>query len=197
MNQDFGDLEKNVYTLTDPNESRHDCVYVVDEHYLVTYQSDDHSMLEVGQKLVVYNLLDKNIKVEVSVYDKCEILDIIVLETTHKFDFERGNTRHHTVNRLYHQLGINQENRTPLWTQGTLTERFNGRYLGSTTGMLGDVIFDEFNKFIGIVVAKRGEEDKIFILKHTLVDSNVPKGLTHDVRFENVRLNRFIFFISG
>ncbi|EGT58706.1 hypothetical protein CAEBREN_14208 [Caenorhabditis brenneri] len=92
MDQEFRDLEKNVYTLTDPNESKHDCVYVFDEHHLVTYQRDDHSMIEVGQKLVVYNLLDKNIKVEVSVYYKSEILDIIVLETTHKFDFERDNT---------------------------------------------------------------------------------------------------------
>ncbi|CAL2042813.1 unnamed protein product [Caenorhabditis brenneri] len=182
MNQEFRDLEKNVYTLTDPNESKHDCVYVFDEHHLVTYQRDDHSMIEVGQKLVVYNLLDKNIKVEVSVYHKCEILDIIVLKTTHKFDFECDNTWHHHAPRPYHQLGINQTNRTPLWTQGTLTERFSsGRYLGSTDGMLGDVIFDEFGRFIGIVVAKKGNNDKIQILKHTLIVSRIEKGLTDDV----------------
>ncbi|EGT58640.1 hypothetical protein CAEBREN_02211 [Caenorhabditis brenneri] len=132
MDEQFRNLEKLMYTLTDPEHSKkHDCVFVIGKRYAVSYQHEDHSTLELGQKLVIHNLLDKTIKKNVKVFFKSRDIGIITFETTGDYEFDDFSalTRYGMVPRPYHQLGINQENRTPVWTTGTIIERSSRIYL--------------------------------------------------------------------
>ncbi|EGT58709.1 hypothetical protein CAEBREN_16639 [Caenorhabditis brenneri] len=184
MDQQFRNLEKLMYTLTDPETSdEHDCVFVIGKHHAVTYEEGDHSMLQIGEKGIIYNLLNKEIKLEVNVFYKNVETGILILETlnNHEFDYVPELTSYTIVPRPYHQLSIRQTDRTPLWNTGTLIRKSKGHayYLGNTDGMLGDVIFDEYATFIGMVVTKR--EGNIFILKSSIICSNIQTAINEEI----------------
>ncbi|EGT58673.1 hypothetical protein CAEBREN_19505 [Caenorhabditis brenneri] len=159
------------------------------KHHAVTYDADgqfvfdEDQKIEDRQKFYIYNLLDKTIKVEVFPRYKISSKNpLIMLETTNDYEFESTleiclNTY---VPRPYQQLGINQADRTISWNTGKLlkTDKHHYHYFGNTDGMCGDVIFDQYLRFIGIVVGK--EEGHIKILVSIIVRANISKGVDLD-----------------
>ncbi|EGT58708.1 hypothetical protein CAEBREN_22685 [Caenorhabditis brenneri] len=175
-------FEKLIYTLTPPDSLSHDCVFVVGKKYAVTYATDNHSNLEENRTYSMYNLMDKNIKVEASLFLKKEALKYIIFETIdgHEFEFYPEASWHSYVPRPYYQLGINQADRTPSWTTGTLIEKekYDRTFIGTTDGMNGDVIFDKYARLIGIVIRKI--DGKIEILKDNIFKLEIQDDESED-----------------
>lgn len=121
MDQQFKPLEKMIFTVTPPESATHDCVFVIDRNNVVTYANGDHSEFLVGQQKTIYNVVDKNIKVEVTVLYRIEHTGILIFKTLNDYSFEIDPVDlTWYVPRPYHLLGVNQSDRSPVWQNGTI-----------------------------------------------------------------------------
>ncbi|CAL2042812.1 unnamed protein product [Caenorhabditis brenneri] len=180
MEERWKDAEKLIYTLSDPaTSSNHDCVVVLNEHHAAAYTADDQ--IDEGQEMTIFNYLDKNIKVEVSVVYKDANLGYLVFKTLNDYEFGLVPDvfEYAYVPKPYHQLAIS--NGTFTWSTGRFvkTDKYHIRVFGNTDGMCGDVIFDKYASFVGIVTKK--EDGKIVIVKSEVLYYDIGSGPGDDV----------------
>ncbi|KAG4080112.1 hypothetical protein HA402_008183 [Bradysia odoriphaga] len=151
-------MEKFLYTLSTPYDSVHRCAIAFSKNYAVTFQHEEHSLIQPEEQIIIYNIHNPATKYEVIVkVVSHKSQDFIILQN----DVGFPEYPHHVVSMFtgqrYLQLGIDQL-RQPKWKDGIVSQYCFGFYVGTSHGEIGDSgsgIFDTSGNFMGISVAKK------------------------------------------
>lgn len=171
---DRNELEKCLYTTSEPDEALFSCVVAFDANHAVTYRHGHHSQLHENDVIIIYNVLDQKISFKCRVIAISDPHDIIVfaLESGVFPSVPRGLTTMHGGQK-YMQLGIGQ-NRMPTWKQGVISDHYLKYYIGSShkeRGDSGSAILSNSGFFLGTSV---GNNDFCFDDLNKLTLSDVP-----------------------
>ncbi|CAI4225061.1 unnamed protein product [Auanema sp. JU1783] len=147
-------LERMIFTTSPPNAASHSCAVVFDKKHAVSFAHGSHSQLKEAEIIYLYNVLNPDVKVEVTVKAISKLYDVAVFEIrTGVFpDVPRDNDTY--CGAEYKQLGVDSK-RELTWNSGVVVEKRRCNFYGTSQGKQGDSgsgLYDDNGRFIGISI---------------------------------------------